>query len=474
MSQVKAARITSLLVSYDSVAFPKLAAPSSLDSGAMAAELDSLWMVGFLDHETRTEKDANLRDIGDFIGLPDGLIVPQAGVEMRKIYTKEQRREAAETQRIMKGLSKTQQKRLLSRKQVQVRLSDELKMRLKELGESQGGASIDSKKEKAQALGQRVSKKSRGRRKLASLRIYESESKRIRKVLLRRRPRKLQTKIRSRAMEDLFELKRIESEACLTIQRWYRRCKIHDQWKLALRKSRAAGMIQKLVRGMITRRLVKIWLVRRTWLVILVQSYIRGNQSRVETHKLSIEWFNAAQSMQRIVRGYLSRIRAVNVRRERASAKIQKVWRGSIARVFADRIWLDAQAVKIQRIARGVVGRTYFKKWHGEANKAAVVIQKAIRSLFSCMVRDRLLWQRDIQRRNELLKILQSEDMWLSKELSRYSQYIEKHDLRSSLKAAKKRARAMEDSIREKEWDYLALQRERNSIDPTGVRQGQY
>ena len=438
----------------------------------MAAELDSMWMVGFLDHETRTEKDANLRDIGDFIGLPEGLIVPQAGVELRKIYEREQLRKSREAQRMVRGLSQTQRARLLSRKQIQVRLSEEHKLRLKELGESQGEAVLSrgsdiKRRNRATSL-----RKTCGRRRLASLRIYKSESRRIRKVLLRRRPRKVQTKVRSRAIEDLFELKRIETEACLTVQRWYRRCKIHDQWKIALRKSKAAGIIQKHVRGMITRRLVKIWLIRRTWLIILAQSIVRGNRSRAETRKRRVVWFDAAKTMQRIVRGYLSRIRAKNVRKDRAAERIQKIWRGSIARVVVDKIWLHSQATKIQRIVRGVLGRNCYEIWHQQAHKAALTIQKAIRSLFSCMRRDRLMWERDIQRRHELLKVLQSEDGWLTREQNRFSKYVGKRDLRENLKAAKKRVREMEESIREKEWDYLALQRERGSIDPTGVKQG--
>ena len=41
-----------------------------------AAEIDSMWMVGMLDRERQAAVESGLKEIGHFLSLPEGKILP--------------------------------------------------------------------------------------------------------------------------------------------------------------------------------------------------------------------------------------------------------------------------------------------------------------------------------------------------------------------------------------------------------------
>ena len=133
------------------------------------------------------------------------------------------------------------------------------------------------------------------------------------------------------------------AEAALQIQRCFRAYRRKCFWNDFVTKSRSAKKIQAMVRGVLTRHLVRLWLKRRWYLVTTVQASYRGIVSRRAT-LLKYKWENpAALDIQRVYRGFLGRKRVWLLVASRAALRIQALWRGCVVRAEMDRDWLDAQ-----------------------------------------------------------------------------------------------------------------------------------
>ena len=63
---------TAKYMPYSRVSFPKLSLASGSQSTMQAkAELDSMWVVGMLDHQRQIQLQDGLSDLGHFLKLPD-------------------------------------------------------------------------------------------------------------------------------------------------------------------------------------------------------------------------------------------------------------------------------------------------------------------------------------------------------------------------------------------------------------------
>ena len=198
-----------------------------------------------------------------------------------------------------------------------------------------------------------------------------------------RRPHPHAGLVRSRAMEDLYELEREQTEAAIKIQQAYQRYRRMCVWHSYLRKTRAATKIQARARGMVTRALIRRWYLRRTWLVMLVQAAARGVISRKHCRRsLARERF-AAVMMGRVVRGYLGRVRSQSRLERWAALRIQRLWRGCVGRANADRSWLNAEVIKLQALVRGHLGRRRHGSLSAEMHGAAGAVQRTVRGALS-------------------------------------------------------------------------------------------
>lgn len=436
---------TAKYMPYTAVAFPKI------DNQADTS-VDTLWMVGFLDYENRRAKELVLEELKHFRGLPGGHVPPSAAPHLRKAYSIAQ----AEREEVDRNKETQKKARLGSLQKAQkpqerLKLSDEDAMKLR-------------------ALEQRLQK--RAPRKPWA--IYTAENRRIRAALKDRNPgRTTATVMRSRALETMFELEREHRQAALCIQQTYRRYRMHLHWQDIVRKSKAVKVIQRYVRGMLARTLVRVWLLRKSWLVIVAQSCVRGYLSRKRTRERIKEMQTSVSRMQAIVRGYLGRLRADFQRSYAAATKIQRVWRGSVTRVKLDRAWLDRIVTKIQKYVRGQLGRKEFQAWHAEAHKASITLQCAFRGVLGRWQRNKLLWDRETERQREFIRILRAEDEYICEEIAAH-EYRVKNVLQvnTALEEAKTQYEDMLHLVREKIFDYEAMQIERGRVDPLAMRQG--
>ena len=260
---------TAKYMPYSRVSFPKLSLASGSQSTMQAkAELDSMWVVGMLDHQRQIQLEDGLHDLSHFLKLPDGRILPGAVEELWKVYRNKARPSSAEQRRrgIMvrdgKPLTKGEIKRVMGKASMAARLADADVVRLREL--EKGPQKWSRKDLKATLNGT----------------VYKKENKKLRRAIRERRPRVRETRIRSKAMETLFEIERRQVVAAIRVQRAWKKYLRLKFWKEYLINVAAATRIQKIVRGTVVREFVRRWYKRKVFLVILSQSILRGSLVR--------------------------------------------------------------------------------------------------------------------------------------------------------------------------------------------------
>ena len=154
-------------------------------------------------------------------------------------------------------------------------------------------------------------------------------------------------------MERLFESQRVENEAAISLQRWYRRTQVLIPWRTAVRQQQSIIQIQRIVRGAVTRKFVADWYNKRNTIVIGWQACSRKFTYNIHTRaqlKLELE---SCYKIQRFSRMVLARWKCRRILTNIAAARIQCLWRGCVGRSQADKIWLNSSVVIIQKIIRG-------------------------------------------------------------------------------------------------------------------------
>ena len=131
---------TAKYLPYSRVSFPRLSTGSSNQSSMQAkSELESMWVVGMLDHQRQIQLKDGLNDIKHFLSMPEGRILPGAVEELWKVYKNKARPGSAEQRKrgIMvrdgKPLTKGEIKRVMGRSSMAAKLSDADIIRLEQI-----------------------------------------------------------------------------------------------------------------------------------------------------------------------------------------------------------------------------------------------------------------------------------------------------------------------------------------------------
>lgn len=455
---------TAKYMPYSKVSFPKLHDDVRKTAQQCTSELNNMWVVGMLDHEMNTEKEAALRELSHFLTLPGGDIVPGAVDELWKIYRNPGRPSSAEQRRrgIMvregKPLTKGEIKRVMGKSALAARLSDADLARLKEIerGDIKGKKKWDKKAFKKSLEGA----------------VYKKENKKLRRAIRERRPKEREVRVRSRAMEVLFEIERKQSFAAIVIQRAYKRYLRLKFWKEYLRKVRAATDIQKIVRGVVAREFVRRWYRRKVFLVAVSQSICRGVLERKRWKIQRALEYVAATHINRVGRAWLARRRFWRARGQIAATKIQRLWRGVVGRAVADRTWLNAEVSTIQRIVRGHLGRLLAHRLRNANDAAALKIQCRFRGMIVRRKRTQLLWDRETEDRNALVQRFRVEDMYYEELCEQAGREFRAQDFEAKLRRARQDLDHARDDVYGVEYDFIGFRNERQAVSPRAVRQG--
>jgi hypothetical protein len=424
---------TAKYLPYSEVVYPKL--QHGMDKSKSAAELEAMWMVGFVDQEKQISNEKSLQQLKLFLELPENNVPPVARERLAKIYKKRKPPD-------------------LDSKKSTVSMHPDDEYRLEQL--------VAMEKPK-RAVGQR--KINPGKR------AYMKENKKIQKMRVLKRPGVKKNVVDAEGLDDLFELERQHTHAALVVQAAWRHYLARNFWKSYMEKVRASTAVQRIARGMITRELVMLWHIRRTHLVTLVQACARSKISRRVQRTIDAwEKYNT-RLIQNMVRRNQARKRARLKKGNIASTRIQCLWRGIAGRAMADRIALNNHITKLCALARGHLGRKGYRIKKRQMCKATITVQRYFRGSLGRTWRNNFMFERESAYRKELLEMLAVEAEWAAEHRNKLIRSLSHRGYDPHIDDYSKRMDNLVEDIRQHEYDFLELKRELGRLSPRAVQQ---
>ena len=441
------------------------------------AELDNMWMVGFVDHEQMTRDKRVFNSLGKYMDLPHGYLGPAVSEELRKLRTNPAPPLADDRQQNPGHVSAGV-----------VKMSDEDVARLNALGREALAANKAKKKERAALLkhgpGSSKSGKaaaaaaaaSKPKRSNANVgrRAYERENRKILALKHSKRPQGYRQMVQSQAMDQLFELERQHTEASLVLQRAWRHYLAGKFWSGYMVKVNAALIIQRVGRGMVVRLMLPLWFARFNYLVGICQGVARGHIfRRVYRYQRKWEYYNCSL-IQAGCRGFIGRKVCRDLQVGVAARHIQALWRGCVGRARADKAFLNRIIVCVQKLVRGFLGRARMGNKRENMCWGALVIQRYWRGSSNRVGRgrrNRLMNEREGASRQALLDVLAVEAEWWADERERLQRRRDGKKYPERIKALSRELRTLHDEIHQHEYDYLDLDEQRHMLSPRAIEQ---
>jgi hypothetical protein len=273
-------------------------------------------------------------------------------------------------------------------------------------------------------------------------------------------------------IENLFERERIENEAATKLQKAYVHSCVIAKIRNVVKGMLAAVKIQKMFRGIITRKWTSIWVKRRTDLITQWQSRVRKWYVNRHHRPVIAHEQKCANLIQKIVLGKLGRIRWNRIRRDMAAERIQVLWRGVLARTRSDRLWLNRAVIPIQCKARALVSKMRYRSIFEELSDAALVIQRCFRSWYSLKNIAIRLRKREDAYREFTAARLASEEEWCEDTLIKLGARLKKRDLDKKIRTVVADYIVSADGIHKLENDLIETTRQQGILSARAIEQG--
>lgn len=444
---------------------PASAAAAPAPSGA--AEVDALWLMGFLDHENNTQKKHHVKDFAEYETMfrTHGPDCDDLHRETKDDHSAAGAANGAEGKAAGAGKYGGAEDRGKGGKHsflsgAEIARLRELQHKFLAETQSKGPTAADRLAESAYV------KENTNIRRVLALRSDAGQRK------LKRLFKPLPKSLKSTAMDNLLYLERLEAQAAVVIQRALRKYLKILFWKKYLHSAKQALSIQRAWRGYKARGDAKVYKKQRETLALKLQANARGTLVR-KRMKSEREWEReAAEDIQRLWRGFYFRVKARKRLRKKAAIKIQRLWRGLKGRARADRLYLDTCAGIVQRNVRMWLVRKRFRFNKKMESDGAAKIQAVFRGWLVRRKRNTLLFDRDGDARKQWMAILKAEEVWLDKELLALGKFRNKADIDGQIKTLEAEWVQVQNTISEKEFDLVSLQTERIKLSPRAVEQG--
>jgi len=396
---------------YTEAKFPQMTRnlPPEFTVGAGAAtvphgtaELESMWMTGFLDYDSvgprGDPRGALAKDLGDY-ELRFG--VQRAGAVSR---VKKPSIIATAEQRIVKqsGVAShggaPPSHTFLSGAEIQ-RLRD-LEKNLQE----------KSSKPAAALSATPYAKENVVLRRLLSLR-GEQGSRKLQRLF--RPPPKL---LGSTSMDNLLWLQRLEAMAAIVIQRMWRKLLKRKFWRKFNAERRGQVEFSKIWRGYSTRVWFKRWKAQKMTLVLFMQSSFRGRAERRKLMNEQDAWDDAAKVIQKTYKGTRAKKKARNRARKKEATKIQRSFRAAKGRAIADKMFLDKAVTLQQKLVRGWLSRRRTSRYIAASKRGATLMQSLFRGWLARKRLHRRLWEGLNTSTRAWMTMLKSEEVYLDEQ----------------------------------------------------------
>lgn len=391
---------------------------------AAAAELDNMWVVGFVENARRHQKDLLLKELRDFVRLPGSTVLPGAHAALATISQIEVSTSFNSSSR-GSGKSNIGKRNGGGEGRARAATGGARSARggvgdTEDDDQSSGGGTSSLtplERLKLRELERRLSQASLGvrdedARRHAGLAAYGAANRKLRKILRGARPPAIGPAVKSQSLEAVLQRNREEREAAVRVQRLYKHYYRRKRFDALIRQLKGVVRVQALARGVIARRFVAEWYSRRSSMVLAWQTIIRRMLSNIHTRRrLEIER-RAASRIQAAARGRVAREKTKKRKASLAVLRIQCLWRGCVDRARVDRVWLGVQATRIQGLARVMVAKKIVERKRRIFNAAARSIQRCFRGTVARDAMKRLIWERGVARRVDFLRVLAAEEEW--------------------------------------------------------------
>ena len=382
-----------------------------------AAELDNMWVVGFVEDARRNQKELLLRDLRDFVRLPGSTVLPGAHAALATIDLMGKPTSFNASPSNLKARA-TSTSAGGSRRGGDASASESADGTGKGARPAAGkNALTDLESLRLRELEKRLSQQALGVkdadvRHHAGVQAYGAANRKLRKILGGARPPAMGPSIKSEGLEAVFRRNREERAAATRIQRLYKHFYRRKRFRQMILQLQGVVKVQALARGVIARRYVAEWYARRSVMVLAWQNIIRRMLSNIQWgRRLALEQ-RAASRIQAAERGRAGRHRARSVKVSLAALRIQCLWRGSVDRVRVDRLWLGTLATRIQGLVRVMVAKRVVGRTRRICNAAARSIQRSFRGTVARKAMVRLIWARSMASRLDFLRVLAAEEEW--------------------------------------------------------------
>ncbi|CAM9676395.1 unnamed protein product [Ectocarpus sp. 6 AP-2014] len=450
-----------------------------------AAELDSMWVVGFVEDARRHQKDMLLRDLRDFVRLPGSTVLPGAHAALAAISLIGQPTSFNSTpppdSRAKAVSSSSPAAEGHDRRGAGDGDDDSGDLygsaAAKFRSSAGKNALTDLECLRLRELETRLSQESLGVkdadvRHHAGVQAYGAANRKLRKILGGARPPFMGPAIKSEGLEAVFQRNREERAAATRIQRLYKHYFRRKRFRQMTLQLQGVVKIQALARGVLARRFVAEWYARRSVMVLAWQNIIRRMLSNIRwRRRLALEQ-GAASKIQAAARARAGRQRAHATKVDLAALRIQCLWRGSVDRARVDRLWLGALATRIQGLVRVMVAKRVIGRTRRIRNGAARSIQRNFRGTVARKVMVGLIWARSMERRRDFLRVLAAEEEWERENMEIKQRRSRRMMLEEKLEAAAEAEAAAHAAVFELENNEQELKTQRMMLSPRALQQG--
>lgn len=275
-------------------------------------------------------------------------------------------------------------------------------------------------------------------------------------------------------LDFVFDRERQEHEAAKRIQKSWKRIGRLKPWKKIVKNMLAARTIQRMVKGMITRKWVARWYNYRHETIKAIQATIRKVLSNNKWFPQADREWAATIKIQKIVRGKFGRIKADRLKYSIAVIHIQALWRGVSARSKCDKMWLDKVVVPIQTMVRGKLAKNACNGMRDGLEKNAIIIQKKFRCWCSIRKTGEKLIKRENEYRMDNIAQLTAEEEWVQERIEKVLRRFLKKDFQGKASARWKKYLDGLQSVYDLENDVIEMNRQKEILSPRAIVQGYY
>lgn len=219
--------------------------------------------------------------------------------------------------------------------------------------------------------------------------------------------------MRATGLDKLLLLERVEVQAAIVLQRFWRRELRKRFWRRFALETRSATKLQGAYRGHMERKRIMRYFRACKKVARFTQAWWRGKQVR-DRVKAEMQFVNgAAIDIQRVFRGLMARRGMLKRIQDRQILRLQAWWRGCLGRAKADRMWFDKRVTLIQSNVRRFLAQRKIGEMKKRYFRAATRIQAAARAWLARRERDKELWDKESYERKRVMLMLMAHSRYL-------------------------------------------------------------